>query len=268
MGGEKFSGFGLSVPDKIRECVNLGELNIQRPLDKPFLITDSPGEIARTINRITNLDKSDQYIKLTGSELRRNKQRLEAAQTQKEDIEERLKAFDGIESLGSIFDKAKKAEEEIAAFEKLIDEGLDLLADIADIDDRLAQSGLIDKLLKIDGEIESTSEEVHLMQENLRLLREFAGYCREVEIHEQYLEVFELLPEKIAGFGNKLSAMEADIELFNQYLEYADDTNFAEDKYEKLKGEFLNMAAEMGTCPFCGSLLDTDKGQHYLEGCI
>lgn len=57
---------GSNVPDLVSQSLNLSSLNIQNQLDEHFLITSSPGEVARTFNKILNIEKVDEYIsKLT-----------------------------------------------------------------------------------------------------------------------------------------------------------------------------------------------------------
>jgi len=62
IGDKVYKGFGKSIPDVITDVLNLGDLNIQKQLDVPFLITSSPGEVARTINRITKLEQVDGWV--------------------------------------------------------------------------------------------------------------------------------------------------------------------------------------------------------------
>ena len=57
--GESFRGFGDGVPDAVLRALNLNDLNVQPQLEPFFLITSSPQEIARAINRITRLEKVD-----------------------------------------------------------------------------------------------------------------------------------------------------------------------------------------------------------------
>jgi DNA repair exonuclease SbcCD ATPase subunit len=57
--GESFKGFGDGMPETVLKALNLNELNVQPQLEPFFLITSSPQEIARAINRITRLEKVD-----------------------------------------------------------------------------------------------------------------------------------------------------------------------------------------------------------------
>jgi len=56
LSNKKWEKVNKEVPDDVTKIINFGELNIQRQLDKPFMITATPGEISKTINRITKLE--------------------------------------------------------------------------------------------------------------------------------------------------------------------------------------------------------------------
>jgi len=53
---ERFSGVGKDVPDKIRDALNLSDINFQMQLDAPFLITEQPSAISKIINNVIRLD--------------------------------------------------------------------------------------------------------------------------------------------------------------------------------------------------------------------
>lgn len=50
------------VPDEIITLLNIDDVNIQRQLDAPFLLSDTPGEVARFLNKIINLDVIDKVL--------------------------------------------------------------------------------------------------------------------------------------------------------------------------------------------------------------
>jgi hypothetical protein len=56
---DPFKAFGTEVPEEISKVLNLSEINLQRQLDSPFLLTNTPGEIALHFNRIARLDQID-----------------------------------------------------------------------------------------------------------------------------------------------------------------------------------------------------------------
>jgi DNA repair ATPase RecN len=61
--GIDYRAFGQDVPTPIKEKLNLTSLNIQYQFDTPFLLSESPGEVARYLNQIINLDDIDESLK-------------------------------------------------------------------------------------------------------------------------------------------------------------------------------------------------------------
>jgi len=58
----EFKAFGQGVPDEIKQELQMSEINIQYQLDAPFLLSNSPGEVARYLNNIVKLDKIDSSL--------------------------------------------------------------------------------------------------------------------------------------------------------------------------------------------------------------
>ncbi len=59
---EIYKAFGQGVPEEIKRVLNIGDINIQSQHDPPFLLSQSPGEVARTLNKIVNLDVIDSSL--------------------------------------------------------------------------------------------------------------------------------------------------------------------------------------------------------------
>lgn len=59
--GEAFEATRNSVPPKVADALGLGEVNVQRQLDPPFLLSMSAGEVSRYINSLVNLERIDRW---------------------------------------------------------------------------------------------------------------------------------------------------------------------------------------------------------------
>jgi len=59
LGGTEFHAFATNVPEEIEQALNLTEINLQQQLDSPFLLSNSPGEVAKHFNKIAHLDQID-----------------------------------------------------------------------------------------------------------------------------------------------------------------------------------------------------------------
>ena len=59
---ETFKGFGASVPDRIADILNMGEVNFQGQHEPHFLISKTPREAAKVLNAVTDLSSIDKAI--------------------------------------------------------------------------------------------------------------------------------------------------------------------------------------------------------------
>lgn len=66
---EPLKAVGQNVPDSVTAIANMSELNIQKQLDRHFLICSSPVEVAKVFNRITRLEKIDKTVSLLTTDI-------------------------------------------------------------------------------------------------------------------------------------------------------------------------------------------------------
>jgi len=55
----EYSGFGQTVPQEVKEALNLSDINYQTQGEPHFLLVNSPGEVAKKLNEIVNLEQID-----------------------------------------------------------------------------------------------------------------------------------------------------------------------------------------------------------------
>jgi len=67
--GIKYAAFGTDVPNDITELLNLNEINLQAQMDSPFLISSTPGDVAKHFNQIAHLDQIDSGLKNVQKEI-------------------------------------------------------------------------------------------------------------------------------------------------------------------------------------------------------
>lgn len=61
---KKYTAFGRDVPDDIKNKFNFDIFNIQKQFDKHFLLSVSPGEAGKVLNKIVNLDSISETLSL------------------------------------------------------------------------------------------------------------------------------------------------------------------------------------------------------------
>ena len=59
LGDSHFKAFRTEVPEEIQKALNMSEINLQRQLDQPFLISETAGNVASHFNKVAKLDQID-----------------------------------------------------------------------------------------------------------------------------------------------------------------------------------------------------------------
>jgi len=131
---EEFSGVGRNVPDRIVEALNISELNIQKQLDQPFLITSSPGEVSRTINKITNIDKADVWISELNKKINSSKREILEIEADIDNIKKDLKKYDDIDKVENKIKVLKLKDKKITNFTDDYNNILELVSEITELE--------------------------------------------------------------------------------------------------------------------------------------
>jgi exonuclease SbcC len=124
--GEKFSGIGTEVPRPIKELLNLSELNTADQFDVPFLLFDSPGQVARTLNAIVHLEKIDAALANIVSLKRQNDQDIRTQDARVKELIELESSFPDLEAAEEFIAELEKQQTEMNEKESL-KSGLQLL---------------------------------------------------------------------------------------------------------------------------------------------
>lgn len=124
--GEKLLGaIGTDVPEEVKQAFNLTEVNIQKQMDSPFLLSESAGEVARFFNRIIRLDIIDSFLSAVDSKKRESKAQRIANESEVDRIGKELKTLDWIDKADRLILKAEQVEDKIektkAHWHKLVD---------------------------------------------------------------------------------------------------------------------------------------------------
>jgi exonuclease SbcC len=102
---------GLDVPEEVSKALNFTEVNTQRQHDAPFLLSDSPGEVARFFNKIVHFDAIDQYLSALESKKRKAKADAENAKKNAERIKEELEKYTWVKQAEKLIDRIGKKED-------------------------------------------------------------------------------------------------------------------------------------------------------------
>ena len=120
---QEYTGFGVNVPDPIAQLINMTDVNLQAQLDNPFLLLDTPGEVARYLNRAVKLDDIDTGLSAIGSKYKTTNQSLSFEKNEQEEAERLIKQFDYLpsfhEDIEALEQMEKDKKESFQKMEKL-----------------------------------------------------------------------------------------------------------------------------------------------------
>jgi exonuclease SbcC len=117
---------GLDVPEQVSKLLNLSEVNIQKQMDAPFLLSESASEVARFLNKEIRLDLIDKILSNAESKRRKYNSDIKQYEIEISEIEKELEKFETLE-------EAERLNTQLSEVETLIEsiedkkEGLEIL---------------------------------------------------------------------------------------------------------------------------------------------
>ncbi len=178
--GKTLEAIGMDVPDEIRDALNMGEVNIQSQMDAPFLISNTPGEVARFLNKIVQLDKIDVYLSAIGTKKHKTKAELELAKTNLKNVEEDLKRFNWVVDAGQIIENLEQLTKKVETYTKEFET---LKSDVITYNEQkgiLSRTEILskcDSIIKNIADLSTQNERVTTSKSTLsRLLGEYTTY--------------------------------------------------------------------------------------------
>src|SRR3990167_1923027 len=191
---------GSNCPDEIASVLNFSELNIQSQFEKHFLITESAGEVGRTINGFLKLDDIDALISNISSKITSTNKELEI---KKQDLDklnaslEKFKDFCVIENLVKQIieydSKVKTAENKVKILSYIVTEGVRVEAIIASIENKY--DGLEEEIKSLEQLWLDYNTNSALISDLKKIVTNIKELDSRIEASEAILNHGENLPE-------------------------------------------------------------------------
>jgi len=107
--GKELKALGQgTVPDEVQAAFRLDDVNIQQQMDKPFLLGESPGDVARFFNALVNLDDMDFYMSEIDKVKRATNAEIKSTSQEIEGLEAELAELSWIDKAEKVFGKLEK----------------------------------------------------------------------------------------------------------------------------------------------------------------
>lgn len=253
---------GTDVPTEVQLALHMGEMNIQSQFDRPFLIMAPPGEIARTINKITRLEQVDGWKAELSKRINQKTQEIKVVTDQMKTIEQTLVNYKGFEDLGETINNLTIVDnrlsmlshqsEEIDSSLQVIERAQKSIDSWTNALDQLED--ICSLVIQMDDELKKAKDKRDII-EHIDLLDRDLDYMGGVL--KDLMSLRNLLTEE--RYRNSLDNALSDIEFTNKEIEA--DTK----EYEKMKARYMELIKQDKKCPVCFAPIDA-KTIKRIEG--
>ena len=253
----EFKAFGTDVPEEIQDALNMNEINVQNQLDLPFLLRDSPGQVAAHFNKIAHLDAIDKSMQLIEKWTRALNQQLKDGESNLIQQQESLTEYAYLPEMEKDIEDAEWVEVQLQDTEKkvkrisslifMLDKNRKKMDEYAQI---LLLEKSVEKAMNLRQEIIIKSESIRRME---LLIRNIAKKEKQIQ---ELNSILQLEPDVIQALSqmSELQRKQVDLRNFKRIIE---NEQAKCDRIQELKIKIENQEkkfhSELGTvCPLCG----------------
>lgn len=259
--GKTLEAIGTDVPPEVTNAFNLTEVNVQKQMDSPFLLSESAGEVARFFNKIIRLDIIDSFLTIVESKKRQTKVQKGKAISDRVKTEKELEKLDWIDAADRLILKAERVGDKIEKIRSLQENLTDSIEEYEEYQAELLSIPDIDKTEKLLSEcvsIQSLVEKKESVLSQLELSVE--RWTEAFEQSEKELPNLERAQELIGRYEllqPKREALEDDKdELCNTIQKW----DILQKQTASASTEIARLEKQLPErCPTCGQLLKGSK---------
>lgn len=273
LNGEVLEAMRAEVPADVAAALNLTDINIAGQFDGHFLLTDSPGNIAKAINDSAHLEEAEACASKLASDQR-------AVQASVREWEEKRNAVNGVLSQFPDLDGYRARLDTAVSLDGKLDHLRPNLASLRGIITEVREIYReIDALGKpIDWEdacerAETAAKEIYQLTVRREVLESHVNALRTAEatlaglpaVRGDDLEKAGILATEIANAGESLSVLDG---LLSSIQSVEDRIAEAAKLAGEQEAEYKNEMGRLNICPACGQSLDSPEAKtHLLEHC-
>ena len=113
--GESLSGFGVNVPDPVKAVLTLDDTNVELQHSSLFMLNESPPEMARRLNKLTNLEDIDKAFTAVRRMKLENSKSIKAAEEKLEELDAEIDKYSFMEDAGKLVVELEQKEKIVDA---------------------------------------------------------------------------------------------------------------------------------------------------------
>jgi DNA repair ATPase RecN len=254
--GRELTAIKTEVPNEIPEILNFSESAIHRQMDGPFLLSQSPGEVARYLNRVLKMDVIDRLLSHVESEKRRVNSELKLREGDLKKVQEDLEGFEWVPKAERIMSRIEEMDERREAAEELAE---DMDASVRKYCETSARFNRYDRMDQVDKDFERIGKLIAKKKELAETQTDMIYSCekweRLTEQNRQYKKLDEAA-ETFAELEKHLVLWETVCSDKGVLLEALASFKDGKGKVKELTEQIQELESQLPeTCPLCGGKL-------------
>jgi DNA repair exonuclease SbcCD ATPase subunit len=173
---KEFTAVNKDVPQDVIDFFRLTDVNIQQQHDAPFLLAQSPSDVAKYFNKIVRLDIIDKVLGNAESTRRDTNKKIKEYEQEKKSFERRLEDYHWIETAQTLAEKLDNTANRIKSYvnehdelKREIEQYADMAEILKDFPDFKAAAAFVEKIEKIQIDYDGLNELVNDIEKHKTL---------------------------------------------------------------------------------------------------
>lgn len=249
----EFDKVKTEVPEELARVFNMDDINVQKQMDAPFLLSENPPEVARVLNRAAGIDDIDACMsRINGMGLENSKE-LNMRSKDLGDLDEELAKYRRLPDIDARLSTTEKLEKALRKAQTQADDIGSILDGLEAIEGKIRRleplsEVSLDGIEALSEHLENTRGRIDDITDNMETLEQLNAKIVDLDTEALEYDIKEAL-ETSAGLANVEKTMDSLEERISD-IEEADDSH--KDKKKQLAGlekEFDELMPD--TCPLC-----------------
>jgi len=264
---QSFEAMNGKVPEQVSSLLNMDDVNVQKQLDAPFLLSTSAGEVARFLNGIIRLDLIDEVLSRADIKHRKLVSDKKDQEKEYEEINKKVADLGFIEDAKLLLEKIEIISKEKDELENKKEILIDIQAELQEIYDITTEAKEIIKAESIVEQIETILENKKSKEKKykslLNIKNELSKLEKDLDIGYDIKEVKELIEkiESVYTIIKENKQRRKDLKGIQEQINTLDDFIRKNTKYILAQEKEIEKILP-DECPWCHRPLDK---KHFME---
>jgi exonuclease SbcC len=254
----EFTAFKSEIPEEIQQALNLTEINLQRQFDRPYMLDNSPGEVAQHFNRVAHLDIIDITLRRVQSAYSRISRDIETDEERITEIQEELKKYEKLDEMDGFLTGLEQMESQRVSLCNSAQALSSTIKTMEELDNQIAEHQKILTLSEPLEEIERLrNQRSELFNERQRLsntIDQVEGCSQQISQYELTIGLEDRVSRLLKVIEMKRKVKEERTDLANLLL----DIGTLDKELKLIQNDLAIMETDWKkefpeTCPLCGT---------------